>query len=380
MPASARRAVTALSTAAVGVVAAATMAAPAPAAQTVQPNACFYSIDGFWRNLDVRIAGAADPVYVPPGAGFRLTRNAAAAAFPGWVAEYGFNLGFLNGSPQGTRNTVPAEVWMAVAGKGSAQGTQVVRSAVSAETTITTDASGERFVSATPLAVTVPFGDTTWTAPTAAGAPVSFEQAGPGTLPTIPGAGGGAAVSPRGSIFIRAALTRDTVFDLDCQPGRGAADGTSFTTAGTSPFEVAYVDPNAAPTGIAAPAVASPALTLRSTTLRPNADRTSIPLKVRNPGGITAAGQVKVTTVSRQRLRPGGPKRTLTVQDWTDYTVPAGAASDLTLKVSKELRTVLRSKKLVKLVVHTRAENGLRTAAGLKRYAKAARPVVSLKR
>jgi len=381
MPASARRAVTALSTAAAGVLTAALLAAPAPAAQTVQPNACFYSLDGFWRNLDIRLAGSADPVYVPPGAGFRLGGTAAAAAFPAWIPEYGFNLGFLNGSPAGTKNTVPAEVWVAVAGKGSTQGVQVVRSTVNAETTITTDPTGEQFRSATPLQVTVPFGDTTWTAPTAAGAPVSFEQAPAGTLPSVPGVNGGATIVPRGSIFIRAALNKDTVFDLDCQPGRGSADGTAFTTAGTSPFEVAYVDPNAAPTGIAAPPVASPPIILRSTVLRPHRTRGTVALKVRNAGTTPAAGQVKITTVSRQQVRKGGPKRTLTALAWTDYTVAPGAAgTTLTLKISKDLRTVLKRKKLVKIVVTTRAENGLKTAAGLKRYAKATSATLSLKR
>lgn len=380
MPASARRTVTALSAATVGVLAAAAMAAPAPAAQTVAQNACYYSLDGFWRNLDVRVAGTASPVYVPPGAGFRLTGTAAAAAFPGWIAEYGFNLGFLQGSPTGAKNTVPAEVWVAVAGRGSAQGVQVVRSAVNAETTITTDATGEIFTSATPLSVTVPFGDTTWTAPTAAGAPVTFEQAPAGTLPSIAGVNGGAAVVPRGSLFIRAALSKGTIFDLDCQPGRGSADGTAFSTGPVSPFEIAYVDPNAAPTGVEAAPLASPPIVLRSTTLRPNKGRTSAPLKVRNSGSTAATGQIKVTTVSKQRLRKGGPKRTLVVQDWADYTVPADGAKTLRVKLSKSLRTVLKGKRLVKLQIATRAENGLRTEGGLPRYAKALRVTVSLKR
>lgn len=380
MPASARRAVTALSAATVGVLAAAAMAAPAPAAQTVAQNACFYSLDGFWRNLDVRVAGAASPVYVPPGAGFKLTGTAASAAFPNWIAEYGFNLGFLQGSPQGAKNTVPAEVWVAVAGRGSAQGVQVVRQSVNAETTITTDPAGEIFKSATPLSVTVPFGDTVWTAPTAAGAPVTFEQAPAGTLPSIAGADGGAAVVPRGSLFIRAALSKGTIFDLDCQPGRGSADGTTFSTGGVSPFEIAYVDPNAVPTGVEAPPLASPPIVLRSTTLRPNKARTSAPLKVRNSGGTVATGQVKVTTVSKQRLRKGGPKRTVLVQDWADYTVPAGGQKTLTVRLSKKLRTVLRSKRLVKLQIAVRAENGLKTEGGLPRYAKATRATVSLKR
>jgi hypothetical protein len=380
MPASARRAVTALSAATVGVLAAATMAAPAPAAQTVVQNACYYSLDGFWRDLDVRVAGAASPVYVPPGAGFKLTGTAAAAAFPGWVAEYGFNLGFLQGSAQGVKNTIPAEVWVAVAGRGSAQGVQVVRSTVSAETTITTDAAGEVFRSATPLSVTVPFGDTTWTAPTAAGAPVTFEQAPAGTLPTIAGVNGGAAIVPRGSIFIRAALSKGTVFDLDCQPGRFTSGGDAFAPGAVSPFEIAYVDPNAVPTGVEAPPLASPPIVLRSTTLRANKARTSAPLKVRNSGGTVATGQVKVTTVAKQRLRKGGPKRTLVVQDWADYTVAAGARKTLTVKLSKDLRTVLKGKKLVKLQIATRATNGLKTEGGLPRYAKATRATVSLKR
>lgn len=382
MPDHARRITHRRTIAAVGALAAVGLVAPtgSSAASVVAQNACYYGLDGFWRNQDVRVAGEAAPVYVPPGAGFTLTGTAAAATFPGWIPEYGFNLGFLNGSPTGVRNAVPAEAWMAVAGKGSAQGVQVVRAKVTAETTVTTDATGEKFVSATPLSFTVPLADTTWTAPDAAGAAVTFEQAPPGTLPSLPAVGGGPAVSPRGSIFIRASLTNSTSFDLDCQPGRATGDGTAFSPAATSPFAVAYVDPNAVPTGVVPPPVPSPPLVVRSTSLRTNAARTRATVEVQNTGGLKATGQLKVTTAAKQRLRPRGPKRTVLVQDWADYAIAPGGTSTIVVRLSKDLRTVLRAKKTVNLEVATRAANGLKTATGLPRFAPAARVTLPLRR
>lgn len=376
MPASARRAVTALTTALVSTAAAVAIATPASAAEAVAPNACKYSIDGYWRSLDLRLAAAADPVYVPPGAGFRLGRTAIAATFPDWISEYGFNLGHLSAG----LNRIPSEVWIAVAARGTAQGVQVLKASVTAETTVTTSPDGEQFRGATPLQVTVPLPDSVWTAPAGAGERISFEQAPPGTLPAIPGRNGGTATVPQGSIFIRSALTNNTIFDLDCQPGRGSTDGNSFSGQASAPFELAYTDPNAAETGITAPVVASPPVTVGAGALRTNAKRTSVPVTLRNAGLIDATGQIRIRTATKQRTTKTGRKRILTVSGWKAYRVGARRSQAVSLKLSADLRKLLKTTKQLKVRVGVRAATGEKTAAGAPKYGKETVTTVSLRR
>lgn len=375
MTARSRRLAPALSGLLVSTVAATAFATPSQAAEAVAPNACKYMIDGYWRSLDIRMAGSAAPVYVPPGAGFRLQGMAVAAGFPEWIAEYGYNLGLLSAGS----NRVPADVWVAVAGRGSAQGVQVVKASVTAETTITARA-GQQYGGSTPLAVTVALPESVWTAPTEEGGRVTFDQAPPGTLPPIPGRNGGAAYQPTGSIFIRAALSNSTVFDLDCQPGRGSTDGNSFTTTTAPPFEIAYVDPNAEATGIEAPVVASPLTTLTAKSLKPNRGRSSVAVKLRNPGLIAADGQVRITTASKERTSATGKARTLTLSSWKTYRVAKGKTGTVKLKLSPDARKLLKLKKSVKVKVAVRAATGKKNSAGKPLYGKATMTTVTLKR
>ncbi|MFA4930219.1 MAG: hypothetical protein WC558_17015 [Patulibacter sp.] len=375
MTARSRRLAPALSGLLVTAVAATAFATPSRAAEAVAPNACKYMIDGYWRSLDIRMAGTAAPVYVPPGAGFKLQGMAVAAAFPDWIAEYGYNLGLLSAGP----NRVPAEVWIAVAGRGSAQGTQVLKAAVTAETAITAR-DGQQFGGATPLAVTVPLPESVWTAPTDEGGRVTFEQAPPGTLPPIPGRNGGAAYQPTGSIFIRAALSNSTVFDLDCQPGRGSTDGNSFSTQAAPPFELAYVDPNAEATGVEAPVVVSPRTTLNAKSLKTNGQRTSVAVKLRNPGLIAADGQVRIATAGKERTTAKGKARALTLTSWKTYRVASGKTGTVRLQLSKNARALLKLKKSVKVKLSLRAATGRRNSADKPIYGKAATTTVTLKR
>lgn len=375
MTARSRRFAPALSGLLVSAVAATAFATPAQAAEAVAPNACKYMIDGYWRSLDIRMAGSAAPVYVPPGAGFKLQGMAVAAAFPEWIAEYGYNLGLLSAGS----NRVPADVWVAVAGRGSAQGVQVLKASVTAETTITARA-GQQYGGSTPLSVTVALPESVWTAPTEEGGRVTFDQAPPGTLPPIPGRNGGAAYQPTGSIFIRAALSNSTVFDLDCQPGRGSTDGNSFTTTAAPPFEIAYVDPNAEATGIAAPVVASPLTSLTAKSLKPNRSRSSVAIKLRNPGLIAADGQVRITTAGKERTSAKGKARTLTLSTWKGYRVASGKTGTVKLMLSSNARQLLKLKKSVKVKVAVRAATGKKSSAGKALYGKPATTTVTLKR
>src|ERR1700754_301517 len=95
-------------------------ATPASAGTLTTPNACRWSFDGLWRNLDLDLTGAATPNPVAPGFGTALTGASVHARLPDWVAEYGFNLGLLKEGD----NDVPASVWVALAGGGTAEAVQ----------------------------------------------------------------------------------------------------------------------------------------------------------------------------------------------------------------------------------------------------------------
>lgn len=350
-------------------------AAPATAAESVTKNACYYAIDGFWRSLDFRIAATSSPGYVPPGGGFQLRQAAIAAAFPDWIAEYGFNLGHLDAGP----NAVKAHVWVAIDGKGSAQGTQVVKAEVTANTTITASADGQKFVSATPLAVTVNLPDTTWTAPAADGVPVEFAEGRPGQLPAVPGYGGGPTIQPIGSIFIRAELSSSIAFDLDCLPGTPSADYKTYTRSDGLMFDRAWSDPSAPPTGIAAPPVRSPSATVTSKSLKLKSGK-RISLALKNQGLITANGQVRVRTADAVKVGKSKKKTKVEVLGWTSYELGAGDTSTLKLNVSSKAKTLLKGRKSVRVRVETRAATGATGAGGKTAYAAPTFAELTLKR
>ncbi|MFT4036464.1 MAG: hypothetical protein QM679_12895 [Patulibacter sp.] len=360
---------------AAALVPAALLPASAHAAESVTPNACFYAIDGYWRTLDFRIAGTSTPGYVPPGGGFTLKNTAIAAAFPDWIAEYGFNLGYLNVG----KNAIKSHVWLAINGKGSAQGTQVVAADVTAETTITASADGQKFVSATPLAVAVALPDTTWTAPEQDGASVEFSEGSPGQLPKVAGYGGAAAVQPVGSLFIRAELSSSIAFDLDCLPGTPTSDYKSYTRGAAPKFDLAWADPSAPATGISGPAVRSPLPTIRNTSLKLNAAK-KISLKLENQGLITAHGQARVRTVGSYTLPGSTKKRRVTVSGWSSYELGSGDSISLPLAASKAAQTLLARRSPVSVVVETRAATGVTDASGNAKYGLPTSVTLKLKR
>ena len=103
---------------------------------------------------------------------------------------------------------------------------------VTASTTIVVDAGGN-FVSGTPIVVTIPIPDTTWTI--VSDGPVTFSQAGPGTLPTLPVGIDDKLTAVSGSIVVKPKLA-NLRFVLDCQPGSTVPPYTSLTPAAAAPF------------------------------------------------------------------------------------------------------------------------------------------------
>jgi hypothetical protein len=204
---------------------------PAGAGSATTMNACLYSADNYYRDLEVTLTGTGSPNPLPPGQSL-TTAVRLDGAMPSWLPQYGYNFGFL----QVGENHIPTTIWVAIEATNTSEGAQVVQVQVDAVTMVedpdgvvnTNDETG------TPPQVSVDLPPMTWTA---TGGPVELGQAGGGALPTLPGAGArGDDATPEGSVFISAQL--DTrVFNLDCQPGEYTQQGESFTPAVAAPFE-----------------------------------------------------------------------------------------------------------------------------------------------
>lgn len=302
-------------------------AAPAGAASTTTTNACHWSIDDYWRDLNVTLAGAAAPNPVGPGGGLTLGGASVAARLPDWIPEYGYNLGLLRAG----RNDLPSRVWVAIAGDGTAQGVQVREVTVTASTTIAVD-GGQNFVSATPLDVAIALPDTAWTAPAAGAA--SFRQAGAGTLPALPIGLGGAAVVPRGSIVVHTTLGGSVRLVLDCVPGAAASAGRALAEKAALPFESAPVEDGAdappPPPRPLAPAIRSQRL---------QATTRAVPVVVACPaGGAVCEGVARVRVHGSRRLPLRRP-RTLAERA---YRVQPGKRAELRLPLTDAGARLLR--------------------------------------
>lgn len=222
----------ALVSAVVACAAAAGAAQPAAAAQQTTSNACQYSYDGYWRDMDVTLGGAAGVAVAQPGQQVTLGGQSVAATLPDWLAQYGYSFGLLEAG----YNEIPVTVWVAVRGVNTAERVQVQQVDTVATTTIATGPGG-LFASATPIAYSVPsLADTDWTA---TGGDVSFQQAPSGSMPPLPVGTGGAPRTPRGSVYILARLG-DAQLGLDCLPGGFVGGGGNFSEIAAEPF--AFVD------------------------------------------------------------------------------------------------------------------------------------------
>jgi len=304
-------------------------AAPAQAGTLTTRNACLYAIDGYWRDLDLTLAGAAAPDPAAPGAPFTLGGASLRADLPSWIPRYGYNLGMLVAG----RNEIPARVWVALAGTNAAPAAQVVELATTAVTTITVV---EGQPQATPISVTVPVPDTGWTAGAAGTAGVA--QAGAGTLPPLPLGPGGTTIAPQGSVYVRAELNNSARFDLDCQPGRSAKGTTdsgsdSFTAQPAQPFALLGVGAALPPPPAADPHAGRP-MRIRSTVLRRRGRRV----------GVAVTCLTRTRCAGRVRVRRGG--RLLA---GGRYVVAAGRRATVRVRLTAAGRRALRSARSVRV-------------------------------
>lgn len=322
-------------------------AGPAAAAVTV-PNACLYSIDGFWRNQSLNFAGAASPAAVPPGGGFALTGATAGADLPAWIPQYGYNFGILKAG----ENQIPTTVWVALGIGNGTGGPQVRRVSATATTTITVDGNAA-FVSATPISVTVPLPDSFWSAGTTGASTIA--EAAPGGLGTVTTAAG-ETVAPRGSVFIEATLPGGLSFRLDCQPGTAGADGTTFTPAAAAALATAAIDGSAPTSGIAR-SVALPAKPLRL-----KGRRVAVP--VRCTATTTCRGIVRLFTAKRLRVGAGGAPGVVKIAQ-ARYVVLPGRSRTLSIALTAPGRTLMANRDAVAVRVEADPARGLSTTRRL---------------
>jgi hypothetical protein len=285
--------------------------APASAGTLATQNSCKWS-DGYWRHLNVDLTGTGAPSPVSPGSGLNLTGASVHVRLPDYLAQAGHGLGILKAGD----NEIQAKAWVALAAPGTPQGVQVFALQTVAHTTITEDASGV-YVSSTPIDVTVPLPDSAWTA---GAAPVSFSQAGAGTLPPVPAGSGGGNVQPSGSAFISASIGGGGLkLNIDCQPGTG--EGTTLPTpAVAAPFEQVAVDAGAP--ALPAPLVKTPVIALRTTKLKRSGRSVSVSIACADAPCKGTATMTKATKKVAFSLAAGARK---TVK----FTLSAGAVKSL---------------------------------------------------
>jgi hypothetical protein len=300
-------------------------AAPASAGT---PNACFWSTHSRWEVQPIDWAGTATPNPVAPGSGANLTGASAHVRLPDWVTAYAefFSLGV---------NELPTKVWMALAGDGTTQGVQVVSLDTVARTTVTEHPDGSR--SMTPIEVTVALPDTAWTAGPAG--TLAFRQAGPGTLPPVPGRSGN-MVTPKGSVFISTATPMGVPILLDCQPGAPTAERTAVESAASVAFASAPIQAGATPIPAPQP---RPAVAVRSTKLKAAGRKVKVSLSCT---AANCTGAVTLKTGSKTLA----PRKT--------YAVRSGTRKTLTLTLSRTAQRSLKAKQSLKVTLRVTATGG----------------------
>ncbi len=320
-------------------VCAAIASAPAQAGTVTTSNACLYSFNDEYRNQPVTLSGVGSPVGAPAGTPATLSGASLSATLPTALPQQGYELGIFTAGD----NEVPLRVWVAIASSNAAPATQVRELNVVATTRIVVDSGGE-FVSGTPIVVTIPIPDTTWTV--AANGPVSFSQAGPGTLPSLPVGVDDKLAPVTGSIVVKPKLA-NLRFVLDCQPGTTALPYKTFTPALASPFatlEAAQPVPPPSP----AKKRTSPKPRLASTKARLLAGR--VALVVACPaGGASCKGRLAMRSFAP--LRIGSKRARAAITSGGAYTVPAGARRTVRTAVLPTIRRLMRTRKTLRVRV-----------------------------
>ncbi|MEH3055411.1 MAG: hypothetical protein PGN13_15640 [Patulibacter minatonensis] len=224
--------------------AAAFAATPASAGVASLPNACLYSYDQEWREVDLGILGtttaktaggapvAAGGALAP---GDRVTLSAAElrSVLPDWIAKFGVEGGWLE---QGTQLAV--EGWLALDATNTVEGTTApIHFTTTARTELAYLDNGQVDGDASKVLVDpVALPSTTWTA---AGGPVRVGQALGDTLGELPVGRNGSTTTPAGSLAIKVSIPAggDTfVLTLECLPGTTGGLGANGLVEAVPPL------------------------------------------------------------------------------------------------------------------------------------------------
>ncbi|MBJ7329835.1 MAG: hypothetical protein JHC95_08060 [Solirubrobacteraceae bacterium] len=322
------------------------LAAPSASAARTTNNACWYELNDTWGDIPITI----DSTPVQNGDKATLTNTLVNAELPQWAANYMVSL-----APGDGARTLKVTAWVALAGVGSAEGTQMRV----LNGTATTQVTG---MTATPFVFTAPpLEDTTWTPAASA---LTFQQAGPGGIAgTVPAGRNGAPYTPKGSIVILATIPfsvggGELRILIDCQPGTTpggtSKNSTTFTPSAATPF-ASYTVP-VVPGQSQPPAAILPA-SIASTKLA--FGKTSVKTSIACPAGPTACrGSARLRTSAKVKL--GKSRRTVTIASGT-YTVPAGTTKSVTLKLSKDGKALRKARKKVGVKLSLQPSTGERT-------------------
>lgn len=311
-------------------------ASSAAAGTLTTTNACQWGLDSLWRDQAIDLTGTGTPTPVAPASGLALTAASIHARLPDWVGDYGARLGLLKPG----ENDVRAKVWVALAADGTGEGVQVKALETIVHVTVTEHPDGS--YTSTPIDVTIPIPDTAWTAASTEGV-AGFKQAGPGTLPTIPGGNGGGSVKPKGSVFISATFTGGGGLQLDCQPGSAPRDGKTFTAAAAAPFESVPIAAGVPATPVPTVKKTPPTVALRTTKLRFAAKRVSLALACAD---APCKGAVTLKYASG------------TVTRATSYSLAAGERKTLQLSLTAAAKRSLERKGNLLVAVKVTTDGG----------------------
>lgn len=209
--------------AAVLATAALTLVAAAPAhAEVETQNACRYSADGIWRNIQIAASGRPDRARAVAGERVSVTTSLEARLLPAWLTEAGVEWGFFGAG----HNEVPVKLWFALEARNTVERVQLATAELTLTTHIVLNPDGTLdHARSTPLPTRVAAPDftTTWTAK---GGRIDVRQAAGGSLGRIPAGPDGAPVTVTGSAAIGIQLG-SAFLRLDCEPGTAPEnDGT----------------------------------------------------------------------------------------------------------------------------------------------------------
>jgi hypothetical protein len=307
-------------------------ASPASAGTQPTTNACLSNATATYSDLIWTLSGTGAPNPITLGSGdITLGSSTLAVDIPATLLIAGYNLGLLTVGP----NNIPTTVYVARSATNVVGGTvtQVDNFAIVAVTTIT-DADGVPGTgdeTATPLAVSEPLPDMVVT-PT--GGNVSFAQAAPGAIGTVPLGTGGANIAVSGSLFAQASVAGGLIkANFDCSPGTtiidppGGTSGTTFTPSTAVPFEsVTVTAPPTAPVctdeslSVGAGQTATVDLTNNCTDVNGNIDPTTFAVSALTPaspagGTLTPTATPGVYDYTAPGTDPGLVTFTFTVSD-----------------------------------------------------------------